>query len=180
MPARSKKFQRQLDKAVKDPHLSLALTRGLTTIRDRRNAAFSELDFEGMRSEFRAIKEQSIQNLPTLIEQFTREAEAIGAVDQQRVRRRHVDAALDDRGGEQQIESSVVEVEHDLLELALGQSPVRHAKVRFGHFLRTIILGSLVLAIESLSLLWGRDPCAGHDVGGNGDSLAAWFLAPFT
>jgi L-lactate dehydrogenase complex protein LldF len=79
MPARDRTFQKRLDKAVKDPHLSLALTRGLTTIRDRRDAAFSTLDFEGMRSEFRAIKENAIKNLPALIEQFTREAEAVGA-----------------------------------------------------------------------------------------------------
>jgi L-lactate dehydrogenase complex protein LldF len=79
MPARSKKFQKQLDKAVKDPHLNTALTRGLTTIRDRRDNAFKDLDFEGMRSEFRAIKEKSIANLPDLVDRFTREAEAVGA-----------------------------------------------------------------------------------------------------
>ncbi len=79
MPARDRKFQRKLDKAVNDPDLATALTRGLTTIRDRRDNAFKPLDFEGMRSEFRSIKERAIENLPELVEQFTREAEAVGA-----------------------------------------------------------------------------------------------------
>ncbi|MBX6342239.1 MAG: lactate utilization protein, partial [Thermomicrobiaceae bacterium] len=80
MPARSKTFQRELDAAVRDPHLATALHRALSTFRDRRAAAFAGMDFEGMRADLRRRKEDAIARLPELIEQFTREAEAVGAV----------------------------------------------------------------------------------------------------
>jgi L-lactate dehydrogenase complex protein LldF len=80
MPARDKAFQRRLDAAVADPHLATALTRALSTFRDRRNAAFKDLDFEGMRADLRRRKEASIADLPALIDRFTTEAEAVGAV----------------------------------------------------------------------------------------------------
>ena len=56
-----------------------------------------------------------------------REAEQVGAVDDDRVDPRHVEAALDDRGAHQHVELALQEVEHDLLEPALVHLPVRDA-----------------------------------------------------
>lgn len=79
MPARSKTFQRELDAAIADPNLARALDRALSTFRERRAQAFAGLDFEAMRQDLRRRKESAIARLPELIEQFTREAEAVGA-----------------------------------------------------------------------------------------------------
>ena len=51
-----------------------------------------------------------------------RETEAVGAVDDDRVRGRHVDAALDDRRADQHVDALRVEVAHHVLELALAPS----------------------------------------------------------
>src|SRR5450432_3803925 len=48
-----------------------------------------------------------------------REPESIGAVDDDGIGGRHVDAALDDRRTYQYVESTVIEVQHELFELAL-------------------------------------------------------------
>lgn len=80
MPARSKDFQRRLDAALDDPNLATALHRALSTFRDRREAAFANLDFQAMRSDLHRRKADAITRLPELIEQFTRQAEAVGAV----------------------------------------------------------------------------------------------------
>ena len=80
MPARSKDFQRRLDAAIDDPNLATALHRALSTFRDRRAVAFADLDFEAMRSDMHRRKADAIARLPELIEQFTQQAEAIGAV----------------------------------------------------------------------------------------------------
>jgi iron-sulfur cluster protein len=79
MPARSKVFQRRLEAAITDPNLARALDRALSTFRKRREQAFDGLDFEAMRRDMRRRKERAIAQLPELIEQFTREAEAVGA-----------------------------------------------------------------------------------------------------
>lgn len=79
MPARSKSFQRRLDAALRDEHLGQALDRALSAFRERRAQAFAGLDFEGMRQDLRRRKEDAIGRLPELVEQFTREAEAVGA-----------------------------------------------------------------------------------------------------
>src|SRR6185312_2421331 len=53
-----------------------------------------------------------------------RESHAIGAVDDDRVGRRDIDAALDDGRAEQQVEAAVIEVDHELLEIALAHLSV--------------------------------------------------------
>jgi iron-sulfur cluster protein len=80
MPARSKEFQRRLDAAVDDPNLATALQRALSTFNERRTAAFAHLDFQAMRSDMHRRKVDAINRLPELIEQFTQQAEAVGAV----------------------------------------------------------------------------------------------------
>src|SRR3546814_9416268 len=54
-----------------------------------------------------------------------REAEMLGAIDQNRVGARYVDAGLDDRGADQDVEALVIEVEHHLFEFALAHLAVR-------------------------------------------------------
>src|SRR5690606_16622057 len=80
MPARSKEFQRRLDAAVHDPELATALSRSLSSFNARRTTAFSSLDFAGMQADLHQRKVDAIERLPELIEQFTREAEAVGSV----------------------------------------------------------------------------------------------------
>lgn len=80
MAARSKEFQRRLDAALDDPNLATALHRALSTFRVRRDAAFAGLDFDAMRADLHQRKADAIERLPELIEQFTQQAEAVGAV----------------------------------------------------------------------------------------------------
>ncbi len=53
-----------------------------------------------------------------------REPEPIGAVDDDRVRRRDVETTLDDRRAQQQIAALMIEVSHHLLQCALGHLPM--------------------------------------------------------
>ena len=62
-----------------------------------------------------------------------REPEQVGAVDDERVHRRHVEAALDDRRADEHVVLAVGEVEHDPLEPALVHLPVRDRDARLGH-----------------------------------------------
>ena len=56
-----------------------------------------------------------------------RQAQAIGAIDDDGVGRRDIDAALDDRRADQHVELAMVEIEHHLLELALRHLPMADA-----------------------------------------------------
>ena len=60
------------------------------------------------------------------------EAELVGAVDEDRVGVRDVDAVLDDRGAHEQVAAAVVEVGHRSLERALVHLSVPHADARLG------------------------------------------------
>src|SRR3546814_1512964 len=62
-----------------------------------------------------------------------REAEMLGAIDQNRVGARYVDAGLDDRGADQDVEALVIEVEHHLFEFALAHLAVRETHASFRH-----------------------------------------------
>ena len=62
-----------------------------------------------------------------------RETERVRAVDDQRVRRRDVEARLDDRRGHQDVVLAVPEVEHRLLEPPLLHLSVHDAHARFGY-----------------------------------------------
>ena len=61
------------------------------------------------------------------------QAQPVGAVDDDGVRGRHIDAALDDGRTHQQIEASVIEVEHDLFQLTLPHLPVGDADPGLGY-----------------------------------------------
>lgn len=79
MPARSKSFQRALESALANERQRAALEWTLTRYRERRATAFAEVDFASLRADLRRRKEQAIARLPELVEQFRREAEAVGA-----------------------------------------------------------------------------------------------------
>ena len=68
-----------------------------------------------------------------------REPEQVGAVDDERVDRRHVEAALDDRGAHEHVVLVLPEVEHDPLEPALVHLPVRDRDARLGHELAHVL-----------------------------------------
>src|SRR5581483_2940427 len=61
------------------------------------------------------------------------EAHKVGAVDDERVDRRHVDARLDDRRADEDVVLALPEVEHDLLEHGLVHLPMGDGNARFGH-----------------------------------------------
>ena len=65
-----------------------------------------------------------------------RQAEHVGAMHDQRVGARDVEAGFHDRGGEQDVVLPVVEGVHHLVELAGRHLPVRHADLRLRHVLR--------------------------------------------
>lgn len=75
-----KAFQKRVDAAVADANLSTALTRALPEFSRRRTAAFSGGDFPEKRRRVANLKRDALERLPELVEQFTREAEAVGAV----------------------------------------------------------------------------------------------------
>src|SRR5690606_1500083 len=51
-----------------------------------------------------------------------RQSQPVGLVDQDGVGGRHVDAALDDGGAQQDVEAAMVEVDHQLFQFALARS----------------------------------------------------------
>src|SRR5439155_6893989 len=59
--------------------LPIALERSLTLFQQRRLAAFQGEDFKEVQRRLYAMKAEAIEQLPRLIEQFTRSAEAAGA-----------------------------------------------------------------------------------------------------
>ena len=65
-----------------------------------------------------------------------REPEAVGALDDDGVRRRHVDPGLDDRRADEEVDALRVELAHHVLEVALAHLPVRDRDPRLGHQLR--------------------------------------------
>ena len=75
-----KQFNKRVSTAVADADLSTALTRALPEFSRRRAAAFANGDFPDKRRRVRDLKRDAIKRLPELVEQFTREAEAVGAV----------------------------------------------------------------------------------------------------
>ena len=79
-----------------------------------------------------------------------REAEAVGALDDDRVGGRHVDAGLDDRRAHEQVDALRVELAHHVLEVALAHLAVRDGDPRLGQ--RARASRSAVVSIVSMSL----------------------------
>src|SRR4029079_12019084 len=61
------------------------------------------------------------------------EPEMIGAIDEHRVRVRHVETALDDERGDENVDLPADEAMHDVLELALAHLAVRDGDARARH-----------------------------------------------
>ena len=68
-----------------------------------------------------------------------RQAEHVGAVHQDRVHRRDVDAGLDDHGTDEAVELPFQEVEHDPLELARRHLAVGHGEADLGQQLLQVL-----------------------------------------
>src|SRR5205823_3984682 len=66
--------------ALASETLGVALDRALPTFRERRLAYFEGRDFEAARHDLAVRRQAGIDRLPELVEQFKREAEAVGAV----------------------------------------------------------------------------------------------------
>ncbi len=75
-----REFKRRVDRAVADPQLRTALQRALPEFGRRRVRAFEDQDFAARRRRVHDLKADAIARLPELVERFTHEAEAVGAV----------------------------------------------------------------------------------------------------
>ena len=75
-----REFKKRVKHAVADESLRLALGRALPEFGRRRVNAFADQDFAARRRRVRDTKIAAIDNLPELVERFTAEAEAVGAV----------------------------------------------------------------------------------------------------
>jgi iron-sulfur cluster protein len=76
---RSRQYRERIDQALASPHLQGALHRFADAYATSREAAFAGLDFEAMRSEIAAIKDDVRERREELIAEFTRNAQAAGA-----------------------------------------------------------------------------------------------------
>ncbi len=62
-----------------------------------------------------------------------RQAEHVGAMDDQRVGGRDIEAGFDDGGRQQHVELAVVEAAHDVFELGRRHAAMRHAELDLGN-----------------------------------------------
>jgi len=76
----SRVMAKRVHKALADDNLQTALTRLFGLIKFVRQITFANLDFDALSQEIRRIKENSIANLPQLVEQFKSQAAKAGAV----------------------------------------------------------------------------------------------------
>ena len=84
-----------------------------------------------------------------------REAELVGALHDDRVGGRDVDARLDDGRAEEQVVALLVELAHDVFELALAHLSVRDGDARFGNQcgeLLAAVLDRLHLVVQEVDL----------------------------
>ncbi len=79
MTASKTEFRRKLDRALASDQLRVALERAMPSLGTRRNERMTEIDWPRLRDDLTRRKRAAIDDLPALIDQFTREAEAVGA-----------------------------------------------------------------------------------------------------
>ncbi|HEY6959578.1 MAG TPA: LUD domain-containing protein [Candidatus Limnocylindria bacterium] len=79
MTASKLEFHRKLERALSSERLRVALERAMPALGERRDARMSEVDWPALRHDLTERKRRAIDAQPALIEQFTREAEAVGA-----------------------------------------------------------------------------------------------------
>jgi len=78
VPESRRHFNGRVNKALDDPKLQGALTKAMTGLRTRRDAAFANFDFEAGRTELKRRRRANLQRLPELVQQFTERLEAVG------------------------------------------------------------------------------------------------------
>ena len=71
-------FKKRLKHSLDSDDIPVALRRGLGTLLERRNQRFAPGEFAGVQQRLSALKEGALARLPELVDQFTREAEAVG------------------------------------------------------------------------------------------------------
>ena len=76
----SKEMTKRVHKALADENLQAAFTRLVPLISAVSQAALEGIDFDALSQEIRRVKEESIANLPQLVEQFKTKATKAGAV----------------------------------------------------------------------------------------------------
>ncbi|MDP9265882.1 MAG: lactate utilization protein, partial [Chloroflexota bacterium] len=79
MTASKTEFRRKLDRALDSDKLRVALHRALPALSLRRADRMREVDWPGLRADLTERKKRAIDDMPALIDRFTREAEAVGA-----------------------------------------------------------------------------------------------------
>jgi len=79
MTASKTEFRRKLDRALASDQLRVALQRAMPSLGQRRNDRIKEIDWPVLRDDLTKRKRAAIDDLPALIQRFTREAEAVGA-----------------------------------------------------------------------------------------------------
>ncbi len=65
--------------------------------------------------------------------------EPLGTIDQDRIRGWNIEAAFDDRGADQYLEPSMIEVLHDPLQITLTHLAMRDLDLTFGYQLRNLL-----------------------------------------
>ena len=79
MTASKTEFRRKLDRALDSDKLRVALHRALPALGLRRADRMREVDWPGLRADLTERKQRAIDEMPALIDRFTKEAEAVGA-----------------------------------------------------------------------------------------------------
>ncbi len=73
-------LKKQINRALKDPQLRLAMERFISINTAARTRAYAEIDLDEIQERVRAIKEKAMENLPELKDRFKKEARKAGAV----------------------------------------------------------------------------------------------------
>src|SRR5713101_6028095 len=79
MTASKTEFRRKLDRALSSDRLRVALQRAMPALGERRADRMREVDWPGLRADLTERKKRAIDDMPALIDRFTKEAEAVGA-----------------------------------------------------------------------------------------------------
>jgi iron-sulfur cluster protein len=79
MTASKTEFRRKLDRALASDRLRVALHRALPALGLRRDDRMREIDWPVLRADLTERKRRAVDDIPALIDRFTREAEAVGA-----------------------------------------------------------------------------------------------------
>lgn len=132
-------FKRRVDAAVADQQLRTALQRALPEFGRRRVRAFEDQDFAARRRRVRDLKAAAIAELPELVERFTREAKAVGAVVHQAATtedaRRIICDIISERGARLVVKSKSMVTEEIQLNPAIESRGVEVVETDLGEWI---------------------------------------------